>query len=89
VQGAVRHLVVLAGAAGHHDDVRMRHVGQGGLGGHDQATFLVADQAHGPGALGGEDHVGAGQRAEHLVGADRVEGGEPVVENDGDLHDSP
>ena len=83
---AVLHLVVLAGTAGHHDDVRARHVGQPRPGGKHQAAFLVPD---GTGAFGDERHLGAGQPAEHLVGADRVEDGEPVEEQDGDLHDSP
>src|SRR5437763_792425 len=42
-----------------------------------------------PGTCGDEDYLGARQPAEHLVGADRVEDGEPVVEQDGDLHNSP
>ena len=55
-------------------------------GGQVQASFVVADPA---GLLGGEDHLGAGQVGEHRVGADRVQRGEPVIEHDGDLHDSP
>ena len=47
-RGPSCHLVVLAGAAGYQDDVRMRDVGQGGLGGQRQAALLVADQAQGP-----------------------------------------
>jgi hypothetical protein len=83
---AVLHLAVLAGTAGHHDDVRVRHVGQPRLGRQDQAAHLVTDR---PGTLGDERDPGARQPAEHLVRADRVEHGEAVKEQDGDLHDSP
>src|SRR5580693_5184376 len=86
VQGAVVHLVVLAGAAGDDQDIRAGDVGERGLGRQVQAPLVVADPAR---LLGGEDHLRAGQAAEHLVRADRVQGGEPVVEHDHDLHDSP
>jgi len=59
---------------------------QRGIGGQVQASLVVADAA---GLLGGEDHFGAGKAAEDLVRADRVQRGEPVVEHDGNLHDSP
>ena len=86
VERAVVHLVVLAGTARHEEDVRVRDVRERGLGGQAQPPDVVGD---GTGALGGEDHLGAGQAGEHLVGADRVQCGEPVEEHDGDLHDSP
>src|ERR1035441_2125791 len=44
VHRPVVHLVVLAGAAGHHDDIRMRHVEERAHGGHDQAALLVPDE---------------------------------------------
>ena len=42
-----------------------------------------------PLSVGHEHGRGARQSDEHLEGAHRVEGGEPVVENDGDLHGCP
>ena len=42
--------------------------------------------AHGPGLGGDERDARAGQAAEHLVGPDRVERGEAVVEEDRDVH---
>ena len=45
--------VVLTGTAGHHDDVRARHVGQPGPGGEHQAAFLVPD---GPGTASPHAH---------------------------------
>ena len=81
----VVHLVILAGPAGHHHDVRARDVGERGVGGQVQAGPVIADTA---GVFGGEHDLRAGQAAEHLVRADRVQRGEPVKEQDGDLHDS-
>ena len=81
----VVHLVVLARTAGYHDDFRVRYVGQGRRRGQDHAAFLVRD---GPGTFGDEDRLRAGQRAEHLVGTDRVEHGEPVEQQDGNPHDT-
>ena len=43
----------------------------------------------GPGTFGDEGDLRARQAAEHLIGADRVEHGEAVEEQDGNLHDSP
>jgi len=86
VQRAVFHLVGLPGTTGHHEDVRPRHVGQRGRGGQGQDASVVGDGAR---LLGDEDHVRAGQPAEHLVGTDRVQRGEPLKEQDGDLHVSP
>ena len=80
---AVLHLIVLARTSGHHDDVRTGHVGQPGRCGNHQAAYLVPDR---PGAFGDEGHLGVREPAEHLVGADRVEAGEPVEQQDGDLH---
>jgi hypothetical protein len=86
VHRPVGHLAVLAGAAGDDHDVRAGDVGQRGARGQVQAGSVVDDEA---GTFGDEAHLGAGQAAQHLVGADRVEHGEPVIEQDGDLHDSP
>ena len=37
--------------------------------------------------LGGDERkLCPGQSAQHLIGPDRVEGGEPVVDEDGDVH---
>ena len=48
-----------------------------------QVVDVVVD---GAGAVGAEHDVDAGEVGEHLVGADDVEGGEAVVEADGELH---
>ena len=51
-----------------------------------EQAVVVAD----PTGFGGAEHdLGAGQVREHLVGADDVEGGEGLVEPDGDLHGRP
>ena len=52
----VLHLIVLAGTTGHHDNVRMRYVGEPRSGGQDEASFLVADMT---GPFGHEDHFRA------------------------------
>ena len=75
--------VGLTGPAGHEEDVRVGHVGQGRVG--DQRQGL------GVGALGAclrrhEGEVGVGQARQHLVGPDGVEGREAVEEQDGDVH---
>jgi hypothetical protein len=83
VQRAVAHERDLAGAAGDHEHVRALHVAEFGV--HDE-TQRAAVVAHRSGALADQHRLGAGQAAQDLVRAYRVEGGEAVEEQDGDLH---
>src|SRR5690606_38143195 len=85
-QGRVGHAGALAGPARCDDDVGAGHLVQGAVGGQGEPAGLVA---HGPGPLGDEHRLGAGDPAEDLVGADGVEGREAVEEDDGDLHAGP
>ena len=75
--------VARAVAARHDHDVRVRVLAQRRVGGHGQRALLGAHRA----GLGGhEGQLGAGDAAEDVVGADGVQRGEAVVEQDGDLH---
>src|SRR5690606_25978878 len=85
-QGRVGHAGALAGPARCDDDVGAGHLVQGAVGGQGEPAGLVA---HGPGPLGDEHRLGAGDPAEELVGAGGGEGREAVEEDDGDLHAGP
>ena len=74
----------LAGAARDDDDVRGRAPRRGSARRRGRGCpWSVRDRA---GPLGDEDGLGVREPGEDLVGADGVEGGEAVVEDDGDLH---
>jgi hypothetical protein len=62
----------VAFAAGDEDDVRFRAFGEVVVDGDAEAAGVGADLAA---LLADEEHLPVGNRAEHLVGADRVEGG--------------
>src|SRR5580698_10238008 len=83
MRGAVVKLRLLAGAAGYQDDVGVRQLADRGVGG-DREHAGVGGHRAGP--LGREDHLRVIKSAQHLVGPDRVERREPVVEQDRYLH---
>jgi hypothetical protein len=70
-------------APGHEEDVGGGDVGEGGLDPDGHEAVVVGDGA----GLGRAQHdLEAGPVGQHLVRADEVEGGEPRVQADGDLH---
>ncbi len=78
-------MVALPWSTGHHHHIRTVHLGQRGVGGQGQASDF---RAYRSGAIAHEDDVRSGEMGEYLVRADRVEGGEPVEEQDGNLHEN-
>ena len=63
--------------------VGCRHLGEGVLNPQVQQSVVVVERTP---PLGAEHDIGAGDVGEDLVGANRVERGEPGVEADCDLH---
>src|SRR5712691_10684749 len=82
-QGIGSHERARAEAARHHDDLRMRHGGEG-LVSHQRDLLRVG--AVRAGRDSDEAHPGAGEAREHLVGTNGVQSGEAVEERDGDVH---
>ena len=72
-----------AGAAGHHHDLGIGQVLERGVG-LDAEHRVVG--AHDSRLVGEPGHAGAGEPREHLVGTHGIQGGEAVVERDGDPH---
>jgi hypothetical protein len=75
-------LVATAWATWHHDDLRLRCLGEAPP--PDKLEGAGAGALR-PGFRGDEGHLGARGPAENLIGADRVGRGQPVVERVGDL----
>ena len=73
-------------AAGHDQDVWLRHLFQGKVGNQRQGVRLIPI---GPHHLPDEDRLESGDRVEHLMRPRDVKGGEAVVEEVGDLHTGP
>jgi hypothetical protein len=57
-----------------------RDAGRGG----DQHPAVGDDRS---GSRADEAHLGVGQQPQDLVGPDGIQGGQPRIEHDGDLHD--
>jgi hypothetical protein len=72
-----------AGAAGHHHDLGIGQVLERRVG-LDAEHAVVC--SHDTRLVSQPGHARAGQAREHLVGAHSVEGGEAVVQRDGDSH---
>ena len=73
----------VAGAAGDEDDVGLGHLLERVVGAEAEGAGSVA---HRPLFGPDEADLPAGHGAQHLVGADRVEGGELVEDEDRDFH---
>jgi len=83
MHAAAGHLLPLPRPARDDHDVGVRNVAERGVGMQRQHPGVGAHQA---GLPGREDHGGTGQPGQHLIGPDGVESGEPVVQQDDDLH---
>jgi PPOX class probable F420-dependent enzyme len=79
----VLHQRPVAFAAGDEDDVGLRHLVEGEVGAEPKRAAVGP---HLPLGGGDEPDLPPRHRAKHLVGPDRVEGGELVEDEDGDLH---
>ena len=72
-----------APAAGHDEHVGLGDVLEDGVDMHGEALVVGPDRAD---LVADECELRVGQPGENLVRADRVEGGEAVIQRDGDLH---
>ena len=73
-----------ADAAGHDEDVGARDLVDRVVG--DERRACPVSVRTGPRSARDELHLRVGQALQHLVGADRVERGEPVEDEQGDVH---
>ena len=83
VHRAVLHQRRLAGPAGHQHNVGVGELRQRGVGEQRKAAGVGALRSR---ILCNERELDVGQAAEHLVRPHRVQSGEAVVDEDGDLH---
>src|SRR5918992_5474645 len=79
-------LVARPASSWDYDDVGLRNLAQAAIGAQRQRAGIGALAS---GLSGHEQHLGSWQAAEHLVGPDRVERGQPLEQRDGDLHQRP